>query len=349
MRGWGRRSGEAASALWMAFAAAACVTQEIEPEAAAERSVDARTVVVPFAGRAASSAPVSAYYSDILAQMQDALQHRDLERLRELVASHDRPEAPQWVRDHIDGFAAAALGLEFELHAARHTRIELPAPTLPIGAPVQVALAVSAPPGRSVRAASTPVKFLMSVRVVDSDAYGGRSERSSSTIVEAEAAQDAPWRIPFGMDLPAGRAVVREVDIRAELLPGVISIDGTDAPVRRIAVGQAVETYYPEGVEPIRAQPLRTLERAVALGDEAHFAHEYLAARFIPEADRAAAIEILIRQVRLGTPAQVRAATAALRLLTSEEIVLGDRDAWLAWWQKQAAATDQRDAPAARK
>jgi hypothetical protein len=52
-----------------------------------------------------------------------------------------------------------------------------------------------------------------------------------------------------------------------------------------------------------------------------------------PGPDRETAIALLLDQVRFGRADQARVAMAALRRLTGESLLVGDREAWLAWSQ----------------
>ena len=67
--------------------------------------------------------------------------------------------------------------------------------------------------------------------------------------------------------------------------------------------------------------------------DARNFACAYLAAVFVPSHERTAVIELLIEQVRFGRDDQAQVAMAALAAVTGAELAVGDRDAWLAWWQ----------------
>jgi hypothetical protein len=105
--------------------------------------------------------------------------------------------------------------------------------------------------------------------------------------------------------------------------------------VRRIPVAEHATTVYPRGIGPIREQPLRTLRNAVELGDPDHFPHQYLAARFMPSADREAALGLLMPVIRLGNDEQARVAMACARSLSGVDLPVVERAAWLEWWRSR--------------
>ncbi|MFY9341403.1 MAG: hypothetical protein WAT39_02860, partial [Planctomycetota bacterium] len=67
----------------------------------------------------------------------------------------------------------------------------------------------------------------------------------------------------------------------------------------------------------------------------ANYARAWLAAQATRGADTEAAAALLIEQVRLGRADEAQVAMAALRTITGIDFVVGDRDAWLAWWQSR--------------
>ena len=321
------------------IAIASCVTTvEAPPPAAA---LDAGPIVVPLQPlNKGGAGAVDAYYASILGQLRDAERERDVERMLALVAAHDDPRAPGWAKPLLASFRDSATGLSVAEHAARRARLYAPAAQLVIGGPIDFSLDLGAAPdvGGEVQfdGAEGGLAALVTIEVRDTDALGAVSTRRASQVLRPAEPQ-VTWRdgivLPFHVDLEAGAAVVRELDLRAELLPGNAVVAGRVCPLPRTAIASERQEIYPRGVEPIRSQPLRTLRAALARGDRAHFAHAYLAARFMPEEDRGAAMAALIDRVRLGEADQARAAMACLRLLAGEAEGGVDREGWLRWWE----------------
>ena len=303
-------------------------------------------LVIPTGGDSAIGevSPVRQYYLSIFEQMQEALGDRDLPRLRGLLRAHDGKQAPSWAVEGIDRFFTASLGLEFEAHAAAHSGIEVSGDVGPIGAPVRYEFRLDLPPDRDVVLDHPEIEglnFLATLEVKDHDAYGGLTSHRASRILQllARETRHAPLRTEalFAATFDEANAVVRELRATVELLPGTVLIDGRAAPVQRAELVESELFLYPDGVTAIQDDPLRTLRNAIALGDVEHHPHQYLAARFMPESDRAEAMEMLIERVRLGDPGQARVAMAALAVMTSVDLPVGDRDGWLAWWKGRQA------------
>jgi hypothetical protein len=323
----------AAAAGW-----SACVTTVVDEEPAAQpAAVGLEPVVLPLAAAAPGHSALNEYFLDVVAQMQEALQDKDLEHLLGLLATHERQDAPAWARQQMARFQTAALGLQFARHAAAHGTLALHGEAgLGIGARLDYELAVPALPNRAVRPGRDGLRFLATVKITDHDGQGARAERTSSTLVELdEPRRPPPWRAPFAVDAPAQGSVLRVVAVNIELLPGTIHIDGKATTLPRLELARHRVALYPAGYRPIEAQPLRTLRNAIALGDAEHFPHWYLAAHFMPQPDRPAAMDALISVVRLGSAEQARVAMACLQVLTGEELSVADREGWLEWWRQR--------------
>ena len=166
---------------------------------------------------------------------------------------------------------------------------------------------------------------------------GGTRKNSNQEFVwipaTIELQRGVVLRLPIALDLPPLDAVQRTVSIRVDLMPGYIVAGGVRAPLQRTSVAAISFTQWPRGHEAIAKNPLVNLREAIRLGDAAHFAHVFLAASFTKGADREVALALLIDQVRLGSQAQAMVAMATLRALTGMTESVGDREAWLAWWQ----------------
>lgn len=323
------------------LAVSACVTTPLEEPPPEAQTVDLQAVVIPFAeGSSGDSTPADQYYSSILNQMQEALAERDLVRLSSLLAGKTRSNAPEWARVRIERFKTAELGLQFEAHAAKHSRIDVVQLGRTIGQPVDFIFQLDTPPNHDVMLEDTRrsgLRFQATLSVGDYDAYGGRTRRTASRTLRLVKPltrhMEHPSEATFRAPADPTSAVMRELIVVVELLPGTVQIDNQLAPIQRMKLAERREVLYPTGYEVIRDQPMKTLRGAIALGDPKHFPHQFLAAHFMPEEKRDQAIELLIQNVRLGNRAQARVAMAGLAVLTGEDIPVGDRDAWLSWWQ----------------
>lgn len=347
-----------AAVLALSLGLGACVTTIVEGEASELDAVDLTPVVIPLGeqGDTGAVGPVGQYYESVILQMQEALAEAGEPppeggspadrirgawmRLQSLLATHDRAGAPEWAQARFGHFHAAAAGLELELHLVESSRVELAHGAVPIGAPLEFALRAPGLPGREIELGrnGTRLSFLATVTLADHDALGGTTKHRQSHILRPEGAvldAEHPLELPFGAVLEAGNTAIREVVVEVELLPGVVGIEGIDAPVHRVLLARQRDLTYPRGVGVIRAKPLATLRAAVRLGDERYFRHQFLAAHFMPEPEQRPAAEALIGQVRLGTALQARAAMASLREMTGAAVPVGDRDAWLRWWQQR--------------
>ncbi len=337
----------------------ACVTTVVDDESSELDAVDLTPVVIPLGEQSQAGAvgPVGQYYESVIQQMQEALAEATetppeggsqadrirgaLTRLRSLLATHDRTSAPDWARSRFAHFYAAAAGLEFELHLVESSHIDLEGRVASVGAPLEFAFRAPALPARETELAGggAGLSFLATVTLADHDAFGGTTKHRQSHILNPESTtfdQEHPLELPFGAVLEPGNTAIRENLVEVELLPGAVQIDGVDAPVHRVVLARYRGLSYPPGFEVIREKPLATLRAAVRLGEDKYFRHQFLAAHFMPESEQRAATEILVRQVRLGTSLQARVAMASLREMTGATVPVGDREAWLRWWQEQA-------------
>lgn len=299
-----------------------------------------QSVVVPVPSGLVSNDAVDAYFGSVIEQMQEAAQEGDLARLLGLLAAHDDERAPSWARQRFAAYRDVGRALAFEARLPELTEIELQSAERALGAPLRFVVRMRGPDDADVQLAPVGNAFatnvLVSIAMVDHDCLGTRAERRSSVVLQPDSRvrlRAEPMVLPFMVAAEHGGASVRKLQLRAELLPGRIEIDGRGVPNRRVLLAEHALELFPAGVEPIREQPLRTLRNALQLGDAPHFPHVFLATWLMPAQDRDSAIELLVQRVRLGRPDQARCAMAALGVLTGERLTVEDRDGWLRWWQ----------------
>lgn len=142
-------------------------------------------------------------------------------------------------------------------------------------------------------------------------------------------------RVPVQLDAPGGESVRRRVRLCFDLLPGFLQAAGVRAPIRRTRLGETTFTQYPQGYDAIQAAPMAQLRAALAAFAPRDFARAWLAAQATTGVERNEAMGLLVDQVRLGRPEQAQVAMAALAEMTDGAVAIGDREAWLAWWQRR--------------
>jgi hypothetical protein len=282
-------------------------------------------------------------YHSVLGRMQAAVADRDVDALGGLLEAYDRPGLPDPLRGRLDGYQALRCGLAFERHAL--AAASLAAVDLAADANAssrrrwELVLPATANPVRlGGRDDEDPLGFAVEVTVDDLFVDGSRHRTNTQDFAWLPAAVDLIGdnvvRVPIELDLPiAADAVRREVHVRIDLMPGYVFSEGRRAPVQRTPLGAVAATHWPVGHELVRAKPLVTLREAIRRGDAAHFRHLFLAALFVPTEERDTAMALLIEQVRYARAAPAQVAMAALRELSGVDCPLGDREAWLAWWQ----------------
>jgi len=178
-----------------------------------------------------------------------------------------------------------------------------------------------------------------SVAVTIEDAFVDGSSRSSRTEdflwlpAALRLAGDQQLRLPVAIEADAGGSVQRTVHLRVDLMPGYVQVDGVRAPVQRTGIAACTLTQWPRGYETLQREPLKALELALRTFDGPRFPVVYLAAALTQGEDREKAMALLIEKVRFSRAEQAQVAMAALRAISGETHPVGDRDAWLAWWQ----------------
>jgi hypothetical protein len=183
-----------------------------------------------------------------------------------------------------------------------------------------------------------PAAFLVESTVRDTYAEG--SERGGSMMDVVRLPDAFTWAggadllLPVTIDLPVADAVQREVQVRVSLLPGYVQIAGELAPVPQTLLAATTVAQWPVGYGVLAKAPLAELQAALRVFEPRVFPRVWLAAAALPPGpDRETAIALLLDQVRFGRADQARVAMAALRRLTGESLLVGDREAWLAWSQ----------------
>ncbi len=181
-----------------------------------------------------------------------------------------------------------------------------------------------------------PVGFAVAITVEDRfvDGSGGSASTQNFLWLPAAVALegDAVLRLPIVVELPGQNALRRDVQVRVDLMPGYVRGDDGRAPVPRTTVATATATQWPVGYGAIARAPLQELRTALRAFGPATFARAYLAAAAVAGRDREVAIELLVEQVRFGRADQALVAMAALRAANAADLPIGDREAWLAWW-----------------
>ena len=341
----------------VAVAVSGCVTTAVEDDPVA--TAVPVVIDVPVAPTGTDRTLVE-FYDSVLAQLHEDHQDRDQARLRSLVESYLRAGVPEWARQRLEGFRALAFGLQFELHAAQHTRLETASAVLidgasdrsttasasapdSIGEAVDYLLVLPAPPdgpwylgGRGDR---DPVSFRFALVIREHFLDGSEKRIEDAEVVQLDVALELATeslRLPVRLDLGASEAVHREVQITVELLPGYLQVGEMRAPVRRTQLATGLARQWPKGHEAIRKAPLLTLQNAMKLGDRAHFKHVRLAAEFAPREQRTEVENALMEWVRIGRADQALVAMAALHAIEPQATAsVGDRDAWLLWWESR--------------
>lgn len=212
----------------------------------------------------------------------------------------------------------------------------------PIGAPVRFELVATAGAEPIVIGGdgSDDANVFAVVSYVE-DAYVDGSTRSwkhedmVTLPADCDLRGSAVLAVPVQLDAPGGEAVRRRVRVCFDLLPGFLSCGAVRAPIRRTRLGETTITQYPRGYEAITAAPLAQLQQALAVFAPRDFARAWLAAQATTGAERTEAMGLLIDQVRLGRPEQATVAMATLSAMTDGAVPIGDREGWLAWWQRR--------------
>jgi hypothetical protein len=329
--------------------------------------------------RAGSGDAVNAYYDTVFAQMRGAWRSGGLDGLKELrflIKQHKRDEMVGTAAQRMSQFELLADGLEFDLQLPELCRIVHLNPSTSLDTAQKFELRLSQK-GERVLECGGPGKQELVLRAVvtlrDFDVSGQFVEMEDSLPLRVSERKrltgGAEMVLPFELPGARSEAVVRELVVRVELLPCLVTLDGRDVPVsqpgrnrmateeveklspkQRIAYSRSGFTHcavldvmsYPAGYEAIQKAPLATMREAQRRGDAKYFKHTFLAAHFMPPKDRDNAMGLLINHVRTGTASQARVAMGALRLLSGQDMGINERRAWLVWWKRYQGLMKKR-------
>ena len=348
--------------LSLAFAAG-CVTttgatDEVDPNS---ELLDSAPLVIPLGefGEGNENRLLLEFYSGILRRLHDAANDGDVGLLDSLIDAYDKPGTPEPVRQHLEGFRAMGRGILFRQHVASRARFALrpaaadvaagaqvPAEdrvTPALGEELQLELRIPAmvePVLLGGHGDSDPFTFSVSVTVED-EYYDGRT-RSSHTdgmvwLPQSFLLADGnELTLPVNIDAATDDAVRRHVSVRVDMR-GHVEMDEIRAPVNATTIGGGSFVQLPEGHEVIQKQPLAALKVALADFQPKNFGSAYLAALLLSPADRLAAAELLVDQIRYGRADQAQVAMAALKRVSGLSLAVGDRDMWLDWWQSEVS------------
>jgi hypothetical protein len=195
--------------------------------------------------------------------------------------------------------------------------------------PPGAAATASSRGGRPGAEASTPTVLTLEILRRDRDVYASLVERSSTQTVYLQTPGEPVLRLApgelreFPVTLPpeeVGRAIagVRVLEVSGTLRPTGLTVGGESETVTfRVRKGRAV--VLPQGFEPLAADPLGGIERALPLGAAAHV---LVATEFVPRDRAAQAAALLARALAEGEPVMVTAAQGALGML--RERCVGD-------------------------
>jgi hypothetical protein len=311
------------------------------------------TIPFPTNEQLGGSATAAAFYRGMIDRLHEAVRQRDPEEIEARVALLDRPDLPAPIAEHVRGYRAIARGLRFCRHAAERATLQVVPPpadaqvpveqgVAALGAPLQLELGLPAP-ADGVRLGGEredePIGFAVAITVDDRFVDGSSASVSTQKFVwlpePVELRGAEVLRLPIAVELPGDNAVRRDVLVRVDLMPGYVRTDLGRAPVARTGIGAASASQWPVGYGAIAASPLQELRAALRAFGPKTFPRAYLAAAATTGPDRETAIELLVEQVRFGRPDQAQVAMAALRAADAAELPIGDREAWLAWWNQR--------------
>jgi hypothetical protein len=176
---------------------------------------------------------------------------------------------------------------------------------------------------------SSPTVLTLEILRRDRDVYASLLERSSTQTVYLQTPGEPVLRLApgelreFPVTIPPeelGRAIagVRVLEVWGTLRPSGLTVGGEPEPLSlRVRKGRAV--MLPNGFEPLAADPLGSIERALPLGAAAHV---LVATEFVPRDRAPQAAALLARALAEGEPVMVTAAQGALGML--RERCVGD-------------------------
>jgi hypothetical protein len=188
---------------------------------------------------------------------------------------------------------------------------------------------IRAPEGEGT-AAISGAAFVLTVQRIDRDVYGGEMRRSWTQNVPLVTAATGPLRIPpesaheVRVRMPAEDAGgtlsgVRTLVVGGELRAGRIET-GLVEPLGKVPIRAGRVLALPRGFEPIAADPLGSLGKAVQATAPIHV---LVAAEFIPAKERVEAMKLLADGLATADPALRPSLVNAVR--TIRRAAAGDR------------------------
>ena len=182
-------------------------------------------------------------------------------------------------------------------------------------------LVIRAPEGDGPGAISGAT-FVLSVQRLDRDVYGAELRRSWTQTVPLVTTETGPLRIPpetsheVRVRMPAedaGGALsgVRTLVVGGELRAGRIEC-GLQEPLGRVSIRPGRVLALPRGFEPIAADPLGSLGKAIRATAPIHV---LVAAEFLPASARVEAMRTIADGLSTGEPALEPALVNAVRTL----------------------------------
>lgn len=314
---------------------------------------DVSAVTIPFGSDDAAPGALGDVYRSVLVRMQELVKgkERDLPQLEGLLARYDRPDLPPGVAAAMASYRTVAHGWRCLDQVRANARVDVTAAdgdgaakdqVPPIGASVRFELVATAGVER-IRiggAGSEDANVFAVVSYVEDSFVDGstRSWKHEDMVTlpgDCDLQGSQLLRVPVQLDAPGGEAVRRRVRVCYDLLPGFLRCGDVRAPIRRTRLGEATITQHPRGYDAIAAAPLAQLRQALVAFAPRDFARAWLAGQATAGAERTEAMGLLIDQVRLGRPDQATVAMATLSAMTDGVVPIGDREGWLAWWQRR--------------
>ena len=363
---WGRSRAAALFVTMASVALTGCVTTyETAPlfSTKPEPPPEVSAVTIPIgSGSPGDSGAVAEFYRSVLLRMHEVATARepDLPQLEGLLARYDRGDLPASLVAALGSYRVLAQGMRCLQQLQQQARLDLvpaddggvtlpPAAALPvatrvppIGAPLRFELRIPAgaePIHIGGRDDDDVVAFAVSITIDDTHVSGLVKSSSTQQMVCLPVACDLQGsvclRLPIALDAPGGDAVRRSVRVGVDLLPGFLRSGEMRAPVRRTRLTKTSITQYPDGYEEVSKAPFAQLQAALRVFGPRDFARAYLAALATHGDDRERAIGLLVDQVRFGRVDQAQVAMAALQEITDAGVPIGDREGWLAWWQRR--------------
>jgi hypothetical protein len=189
-------------------------------------------------------------------------------------------------------------------------------------------------------------QLLVEISVRDEDGRGNSLVETTTLPIPLDQDVVLPagseWQLPFPVPTVAERQhLIRNYEFRGELILARVEVGGRELLTHRLAIDGCKVQVLPNGYERIQSEPLKTLRRALARGQERYFDHAYVSCEFMPTQDRVVAGDLLVATMRNAPQTHLPALTACMAKLFGQpklavmglEAPVVDRDDWLRWWQ----------------